>query len=137
IRARRTRAPLRGSGDATRELDLARASARSGRVDLVSYGLRREDHGENREPRPFERVRPAERVSRLCPSQLKVAEPEHPPHAEDHEHVPAQPLGGDEEPPPGGFPGTGHAPSLTGPAGAGPAGLPRARRGRCVLLGTW
>src|SRR5262249_27799155 len=105
---------------ATREHDRVPRPGLGGRVDLVPDRLGPEDHGEDREQGPFERVRPAERVSRLRPVQLPVAEPEHPQDAENHECVPAQPLGGDEEPPPGGVPGTGHAPSLTGPAGAGP-----------------
>src|SRR6516164_6340280 len=120
IAAGRPRGARRGHGYPARERDRIPRLGRGGRVDLVPDRLDPEDHGEDREQRPFERVRPAERVSRLGPVQLPVAEPEHPQDAEDHERVPAQPLGGDEEPPPGGFPGTGHAPSLTGPAGAGP-----------------
>jgi len=69
--------------------------------ELIPDRLDPEDHGEDREQRPLERVRPAQPVAGQRTVELPVTQPEHAPEGDHHEQVPAQPAGLQEEVPHG------------------------------------
>src|SRR5580692_5578228 len=105
--------PDGGAGTRThRKLNFRFIAGIGVRLEFIADGLHPEDHAEYGEDRPFERIGPAQRVTRFGAMELPVAEPQHPEHGDHRERMPAEPPRGDEEEPPRPGPNAGHAQSL-------------------------